>query len=342
MNIPIIPESYIVDNFYLYAGFPRFKRHSNIYEGCCPICNEGSSWGKKRRLYYIVNKNLMYCHNCGWSSTPIRWISKVSGKSFVEIINENKTKHIKPNKVSTNKKDNHTINSDVLPNNSIDLFNPTEIKYYQNNQIVKEAIKCIKKRNIINAINKPNSLYVCIDEKSVHKNRIIIPFYYKNKIIFYQSRSIFNKEKVKYLSKIASEKSLFNYDNIKQDIKYIFITEGPFDSFFIKNGIAVGGIQKHSKKTFTPLQDSQIKSLIYYNIIWVLDNQYIDNTSKEKTKILLDKGYKCFIWTKENKDIKDINDLSVVQNKNEIDYKFILKHSYSGLLGKIKLNLCNH
>ena len=57
----MIPKSYIIQKFYQYAGYPRFNKVSNTYYGCCPICREGKSWGKKRRLYYVVDDNTLYC-----------------------------------------------------------------------------------------------------------------------------------------------------------------------------------------------------------------------------------------------------------------------------------------
>jgi len=33
-----ITESYVVEKFYENAGYPRYKKISNIYEGGCPLC----------------------------------------------------------------------------------------------------------------------------------------------------------------------------------------------------------------------------------------------------------------------------------------------------------------
>ena len=58
MNLnEVIPQEYIVEKFYQYAGYPKYKKLTNVYEGGCPICREGKSWNKKRRLYYIVKED---------------------------------------------------------------------------------------------------------------------------------------------------------------------------------------------------------------------------------------------------------------------------------------------
>ena len=48
---------------------------------------------------------------------------------------------------------------------------------------------------------------------------------------------------------------------MKDDLGYIFIFEGPIDSFFVKNGVAVGGISK-GRSCFTKRQDLQIQQII--------------------------------------------------------------------------------
>ena len=45
----IIPEGYVAEKFYQYAGYPKYKKLTNVYEAGCPICREGKSWGKKAK-----------------------------------------------------------------------------------------------------------------------------------------------------------------------------------------------------------------------------------------------------------------------------------------------------
>ena len=81
----LLSEDYIVSKFYQYAGYPKYNRLSKAYNGCCPTCREGSSWGKKRRLYFVTRKNLIFCHNCGISMRPAKWIQKVSNALYVNL-----------------------------------------------------------------------------------------------------------------------------------------------------------------------------------------------------------------------------------------------------------------
>jgi hypothetical protein len=336
----VLPEDFIVSKFYQFAGSPKYNRSSNFYQGSCPICREGSSWLKKQRCYYIVNKNTIHCHNCGWHGNPVNWIMELSGDSFSEVMGQSKNYD--------------TINIDdfykpklkkisyELPCDCIDLEDNEQLNFYKNNYIVKKTLDVLNDRKLLNAVNRPNKYYLSLND-FVHQNRLIIPFYDENnKIIFYQSRKILDEDsKPKYLSKKDSDRSLFNIDKIDADIPYIFITEGPLDSTFIKNGIAVAGISESGSDVFTEKQKNQIRLFPLHELIFVLDNQWNDSTSKNKSKDLLDSGKKVFIWPKEYSNFKDLNDVCVAYNLNEFPYKFICKHSYKGLTGKMKLSEIN-
>lgn len=339
----IFPQSYIVQKYYQYAGYPKYKKTSNTYEAGCPICREGSSWLKKRRCYYLVEDNIICCHNCGWYSNPLKWIQEVSGDSYNDIIKEGKTYDILPTDITDNEDKEPVVKiAHKLPLDCINLFDQNQIDYHKGNTIVEQALLVIKNRKLDTAINRPDSLWLSLTDK-IHKNRLIIPFYdEKGEIIFYQSRTIIkqvNDKLPKYLSKINGEKSLFNLNKIDSELDYIFIFEGPIDAFFVKNGTAVAGIQENSNNTFSYLQQLQINTFKLAKTVWVLDSQWLDSASKIKTKRLIDQGETVFIWPKKVGTLyKDFNDACIATNISEISSKFIIDNSYSGLKAKLLLS----
>ena len=329
-----LSEDYIVTKFYQYAGYPKYNRLTKSYNGGCPTCREGQSWGKKRRLYYIPKKNLIFCHNCGISLRPGKWLQQVSGMNYGEILKENSnfsnTDIIEP------VVDQPVLPVDELPKDAINLLDSTQVNYFKKTPIVAKALELIKKRRLDTAINRPKTLWLSTKDP-VHKNRLVIPFYNNlGKIEHYQTRTILeqsDKQYPKYLSKQNSEKTLFGIDRIDQEQKHIFITEGPIDAFFIKNCVAVAGINESSKSTFTKKQETQLKEFPLQEIIWVLDNQYVDTASRKKTLHLLKQGFKIFLWPKELKKYKDINELCIATKIDEIGPNFILKNTVSGMKG---------
>ncbi len=344
----ILPLEYIVQKFYQYAGFPKYKKLSKTHEACCPICREGRSWGRKKRCYYLVEKNAICCHNCGWYSNPLEWISQVAGLTKEEIYKEAQHFDILPLDVLHQENDNiiTKINYHVLPLDCINLYDINQLSYYKDNKVVNDALKLIRDRRIDKSINKPNTLWLSLTDK-IHKNRIIIPFYdIKGDIIFYQTRAIYEKDthyRPKYLGKINGERSLFNINKIDPSLDYIFIFEGPIDAFFVRNATAVAGIQEKSTKTFTILQEQQLSHFRMYKKIWVLDSQWLDDASRKKTEILIDQGETVFIWPERiGKQFKDINDLCIACNRYEIQPSLFIKNSYTGIKAKLMLSGISH
>lgn len=338
MILPL-SEDYIASKFFQNCGKPFYNKVQKVYQGSCPICREGKSWLKKRRCYYIVDKNVICCHNCGWYSNPYNWIYKVTGYDYKEIKKELEEFSV-PVRYQINEEDRDVKEKleEDLPTDSINLLDNDQVSYYKQNRIVQEALNTITTRKLNLAINRPNTFYISLVDK-VHNNRLVIPFYNREgKIIHYQTRTILSDDtRPKYLSKVGSEKSLYGINNVKSDIEYIFITEGPIDAMFLKNGVAVAGINESKSKNFTNVQNQQLIEHILLKKVWVLDNQWIDVTSKLKTKSLIDAGEQVFLWPEYLKNYKDINDYCIDKNINSFDIDTILENTYEGLKAKILL-----
>ena len=152
----IVPQEYIIEKFFQYAGYPKYKKITNVYEGGCPTCREGKSWGKKRRLYFVVKEDYIFCHNCGWSGSPVKWVQEVTGKNYVEIVQESKS--FNSFTVPDFKKENDfTVDKPPpsLPGDCINLYDKTQCSFYGHEAMVKQAINTCKVRRLFTAINKP-------------------------------------------------------------------------------------------------------------------------------------------------------------------------------------------
>ena len=327
-----LPQEYVEQQFRIYAGYSR-SNSSGIFEGGCPICREGKSWGKKRRLFYIPEYDNIHCKNCHRSWNTMQWIIEVSGKSYHEVKVESKEYEYISIDYINNDTVTTVVNNDPLPIDSINLSDPKQLEFYKNNYIVKECIKFIIKRRINLAINKPKSFYLSLKD-FIHKNRLCIPFTDDvGNVDFYQTRSFIHKEDdplPKYLGKVGGVKTLFGADRISEDLDYIFIFEGPIDAMFVRNGVAIGGVD------ITSEQKSELNRYPFHEKIWVLDNQHVDNTAREVSHRLLDQGETVFVWPKID-NIKDINDICIMKKINELPTTFIVKNSFTGIQGKFQM-----
>ena len=332
-----LPEEYVSQQFLIYAGYAR-RKPSGIYEGGCPSCREGKSWGTKRRLFYIPNHANIHCKNCNSSWSPTQWIMEFSGKTFHEVVTESKEYEYIPVELLENKINPIVVESSPLPLDAINLSDPQQLKFYKTNDIVRKCINFIIKRRINKAINRPTSFYISLKDFT-HKNRLCIPFLNDNgDISFYQTRSFIplkDDPLPKYLGKIGGTKSVFGIDRISEDIDYIFIFEGPIDAMFVKNGVAIGGV------TMNDPQKEILNAYSFHQKIWVLDNQHIDDTARAVTKTLLGDGETVFIWKDGLNGFKDFNDICMHKKVNEIPTKYIVENSFTGLKGKLQMRKYN-
>lgn len=336
-----LPEEYVIEKFYTFGYQPKHNRYNKTYQCGCPICREGKSFGVKRRCFFIPKHNNIFCHNCGWSSTPYNWIKKVSGLDDRQILTEiskfDFSKEVSFKDVEIKKE----YVAPTLPDDSINLFDTQQLSFYQKDKVVAQCIDLMKSRRLFTAVNKPKSLYISLTDKT-HKNRLIVPFVdEQNNIVFYQSRTVLPQDlqsKPKYMSKIGSDKALYGINNIDIDLNYLFLFEGPINAMFTKNGLAVAGISK-GNHNFTPTQEQQLKRYSFMNRIWVLDSQWVDKTSFIKTKKLLEQGERVFIWPeKYGTSLKDFNDICMKYSLDEITSNFIVSNSFTQLQGMVLLS----
>jgi len=338
-----LSRQFYIQQFYQYAGWPKYNKHNNTYNACCPLCREGRSWGKKKRLYYIVDKNVVCCHNCGWYGNTLKWLLVASNKTYDELISEADAIDITDieSRPTTSR-----VESSSLPLDSIDVFDKTQLKYHFQNRleksIITQALKFILERRLHVACNRPKAMYISVSDK-IHKNRLCIPFTSGGKVVHYQTRGIFSVDLIsrpKYLSRLNSEKTLFNIDNIKPDIETIYILEGPLDAFFVVNGIAIAGVQENSSQLFTRRQSLQIKTYPLHKKVWCLDSQHLDKASYQKTSMLISQNQHVFIWpVEEGRKYKDFNDMCIALDINEISRTWLDDNTYQGEPARLKMSM---
>jgi len=329
-----IPQKYIESKIFTYSCNVTINRDS--INGCCPVCREGNSWGKKKRMFYLLKEDYFYCHNCSRSWTPYFWIKQVCGLTYNEILED-----IHNNGYTTQTFLDLTADCEKfvptvpdLPGETVNLSNETQLSYYSEDRNLIRLASYIKNRKIDTATYSPNSLYYCVNDR-YHSNRLLIPYTDdKNKIIFYTSRTFLPKDdRPKYLAKFNAEREIFNLNKLDISLPYVFILEGEIDAMFLKNSIAIGGLN------FTDYQFDKLQAKHpFHKKVWVFDN-YKKESDHVKKKIVetLKAGEDVFIWENEYSEYKDFNDYCVKKNLDHIDPDSVLKHVYTKGKGLLRL-----
>ena len=154
--------------------------------------------------------------------------------------------------------------------------------------------------------------------------RIIIPLRNSDGTLFgYQGRSLDPNAKMRYITIMLDEDQpkIYGLDKINET-KPIYIIEGPFDSTFVENSVAMCG------------SDIDIRTFGWSNYIWVYDNEPRNREIVNRISKTIDRGDNIIIWPK-GIEQKDINDMVIAGH----DIMSILTMNiYSNLKAKIKFN----
>jgi hypothetical protein len=155
------------------------------------------------------------------------------------------------------------------------------------------------------------------------ESRIIIPLYdFENNLIGFQGRALVSKS-VKYITVMLSDEAPKIYGlNTIQKNETVYITEGPFDSTFVRNSIAMCGA------------DVDVSNFGFSRTVWVYDNEPRNKEIVNRISKTIDRGENVIIWPS-NIQQKDINDM-VLAGLNIMD--MLESNTYSGLEAKIKFN----
>ena len=304
----------------LSSRLQKFKRvKSNLYNFRCPICGDSKKNKSKTRGYlYAVKANTNFkCHNCGASMSLNNFIKEIdstlhkqytmekfksghTGRNFVseEPVFKFEAPKFKT-KIKLPKASEHPRPAGYLTARKLDPENFYYAKHF------KEFA---------------NSIKHTFDDTRYEEERIIIPLYYKKNLIGFQGRSI-DPNPIKYITVMINDESpkIYGLDNIRTDAP-VYVTEGPFDSTFISNAIAMCGA------------DADVRKWGISNPVWIYDNEPRNREITNRISKTIDSGESVVIWP-DNIDDKDINDMVM----SGLDVESVIKsNTYSGLEAKLK------
>ena len=105
------------------------------------------------------------------------------------------------------------------------------------------------------------------------------------------------------------------------------MVEGPIDSLFINNCIAMAGADGNA----SGLRNVQ-------NAVFIFDNEPRNKQIVERMEKCIESGYKVFIWPESIVD-KDINDVVLSTNMNSAQLKTMIdSNTHSGLSAKLQIS----
>jgi len=300
----------------------KFKRvKSNLFNFRCPICGDSQKNKSKTRGYiYTVKADVNFkCHNCGASMTFNNFLKEVDPVLQKQYVFE----RFKDSKTGRGTVVEEPIFKFVAPKfkKSIDLpkasENPRSSGYLMARQIDASKFYYAKKFKKF-----ANSLKPTFDSEKYDEDRIIIPLYYEKNLIGFQGRSI-DPNPVKYITVMLDDDApkIYGLDDIRTDAP-VYVTEGPFDSTFLRNAIAMCGA------------DADVSKWGISNPVWIYDNEPRNREIVNRISKTIDRGDSLVIFPS-HIDEKDLNDMVMAGHDVQ---KIVECNTYSGLEAKLKFN----
>ena len=304
----------------LSSRLEKFKKvKPGLYNCRCPICGDSKrNKSKARGYFYNVKNNTNYkCHNCGVNLSFNNFLKQVDPNLHRQFSIE-KFKDGKTGKNFTTEEPKFYFEKPKF-NAKLNLpkatENETAKKYLESRKLNPDKFYYTDKFK-----SWVNSIKHTFDDLKYDEPRIVIPLFYKKELIGFQGRTL-GSSLVKYITIMLDEDApkIYGLDEIKED-ETIHITEGPFDSTFIPNSIALCGA------------DGDVSKWGIRDCVWVYDNEPRNSEILSRISRVIETGQKVVIWPSTIKE-KDINEM-VLSGLNVQD--MIKSNTYSGLEAKLK------
>lgn len=293
----------------------------------CPVCLDSINDVNKKRGNLYWDTLQYHCFNCG---------AHIDGWTLI------KSNGIKPEDPVDTIKILDYIHQNRLNVETVDTFQYGKFKKIHESSFTREDIK--EHFGFFEIpINPAHEAFIYLKNRLItkfddllwspsDKRIIILNTTLDDRIIGFQARSILSNAKTKYLtyhlariqekmginSDIADDNSYKNISTLFGSMRVNFqetvtVLEGPFDAMFVKNSLALTGINKNTTHL------DEVPSIRY-----LFDNDEIGK------KLMIEKiknGKSVFLWNKildeinPDKYIKDLNDLVVYAFQKSLKLK---------------------
>lgn len=270
---------------------------TGFYEQRCQLCHDHSP----RAGWKLEPDQVFYnCYNCGFKA----WYEEGSGKFsrwMREVLSANGIDADAVQQITSslffNKADVSEKEITLASLRKVNLHTPEisfpprtfPIGHDEHLDFQEPLIEYLDRRKV-----NPLLFHFSLDPK--HLRRVIIPYWRNDSLIFWQSRSIDDDVKPRYLNAgVSREAVLYGFDKLySYDDGPVFVTEGVFDAISI-DGVCLLG-SKLSEAKIELLQKTKRR------ILFVIDR---DKTGHQLGQTVLDQGWELTFVDPNANDVND-------------------------------------
>jgi hypothetical protein len=330
-----------LDTKFINLISPRLERFhwkkSNLATCRCPVCGDSTKSRSKTRFYFYEKGGHYFvrCHNCDFGTTLGNFIRKLDESLYRQYCFETLAdqKELQPQLPKSEPKP-RLKKAEVLediPTLSELPKDHAAVRWADTRRIPDD------RRSLLYYTDNFFEVVSRIDpEASVGDDaRILIPVFNPDGTLAgLQGRilkSTNQNREIRYIT-IKADKDAprmwYGLERVKAD-RPIVVVEGPIDSLFLRNGIAMMGL---SDPLGVP-EGIPVDKLVY-----ALDNEPRNPQVVEAMMKLIDAGRCVCVWDHQVKGMKDINDMAM-RNKRAVEIESMIKTcTYHGLAGRLAVS----
>ena len=312
----------------LSSQLQRFKKTNDfVWNFRCPYCGDSQKNSSKARGFvFRKESNLIYkCHNCGIGASFNNMLKHVDPKLHSDYIVE----RYKPSEPDV--PDIGKFTQPKFMKGSSPLKSLKKISSLKHDHPVK---RFVDKRKIPSTLHFElffaPKFYEWVNKVVPNKfpslkgdhPRLVIPFFDENNKMFAFQGRAFGNEIPKYITITLDPDNDKIYGlNRLDSTKPIQVTEGPIDSMFLDNCVAVGG--------------ADFSRLPVENTTIIFDNERRNVEILKQIEKTIDLGYNVVLWPDDVKE-KDINDMILSGRTKDQIQTIIKNNTYQGNMAKMK------
>lgn len=332
-----------IDLKYIGALAPRMsmfaKKDDDVYNMRCPLCGD-SQKSKTKARGYILGRGGSYvytCHNCNVSMPFSRFLETVDPSAYQDYIRErflemrSTERIIEPapdiSRFITPKFIKYTALADLKKISQLPLDHPARRYVVKRNIPTRYHSKLFYAPKFKAWTNKLKPDKFDLTKKD--EPRLIIPFVDGGGNLFgYQGRSFFNTDP-RYITIILNDQipKVYGLESVNMG-EQVYVTEGPIDSMFLHNCLAMAGA--HLDKTAVQIGLKPEKTTIIY------DNEPRNINIVNSIEKVISLGYNVCIWPSDMQH-KDINDMVNAGTSPQDIQRIVDEHTYRDLLATMML-----
>lgn len=337
-----------IDTKYINLISPRlqkfgWKKH-DLAACRCPVCGDSQKSKSKTRFYFYEKKGGFFvrCHNCDYGTTLGKFIEYLDPFVYKQYMLEKYRDGVEGRHESKDVAEKqYKFEAPVFESKRRELLLES-LEPLSELPEDHKAVEFVRRRKI--PVDKWERLYFTEDfgwwakqldpeVEAPPDERLVIPIMRGKRLVAAQGRSLTatsSGKNIRYIT-IKRDKDLqsiwFGLDKIDPS-KPVTVVEGPLDSLFLPNCVAMLGAKHISELP------SELKGC---DLTFALDNEPRNKEVVGIYQKLVEDGYRVCFWP-DSIRVKDINDMVLVGHDPAKIEKTIKENAAEGLMARLKLS----